>query len=46
MDDAYDSYGITLKPWFAAKGTKSKQKSYNVIVVGWQDERRVLRETG
>ena len=46
MDDAYDSYGITLKPWFAAKGTKSKQNSYNVIVVGWQYQRRVIERDG
>jgi hypothetical protein len=46
MDDAYDSYGITLKPWFVAKGTKSKQKSYNVIVVGWKEQRRVIETDG
>jgi hypothetical protein len=45
-DDFYDSYGIVLKTWFAAKKSESKKNSYSVIVWGWNDHRRIIERDG
>ena len=46
MDNVYDSYGIVLKPWFAAKGSESKTNSYYVMVWGWSKLRRIIKRDG
>ena len=46
MDDVYDSNGIVLKTWFAAKGSESKNNSYYVIVWGWNYHRRIIERDG
>jgi hypothetical protein len=43
MDDVYDTYGIVLKTWFAEEGSES---SYNVLVSGWSDLRRIIEKDG
>ena len=45
-DDFYDSYGIVLKTWFAAKKSESKKNSYSVKVWGWDDHRRMIERDG
>ncbi len=46
MDEVYDSNGIVLKTWFAAKGSESKNNSYYVIVWGWNYHRRIIERDG
>jgi hypothetical protein len=46
MDDIYDSYGIVLKTWFAAKKSESKNHSYYVRVWGWDHQRRIIERDG
>jgi hypothetical protein len=46
MDHVYDRYGIVPKPWFAAKGSESKNNSYYVMVWGWSRLRRIIKRDG
>jgi hypothetical protein len=46
MDDDYDSYGIAIKTWFAAKGDESHKNSYYVRVEGWHYDRRIIKRDG
>jgi hypothetical protein len=46
MDDVYDSYGIVLKTWFAAKRSESKKNSYYVVVWEWNYHRRIIERDG
>jgi hypothetical protein len=58
MDDAYDSYGITVKTWSYSKVVESIEKSYDVMVwavevrkdqgvmVSWMNPRRVIERDG
>jgi hypothetical protein len=46
MDNVHDSYGIVLKPWFAAKGCESKNNSYYVRVLEWSRLRRIIERDG
>jgi hypothetical protein len=45
IEDAYDSYGITVKNGFAATAGEST-KSYHVSVHGWNYQRRIIERDG